>query len=108
MQLSNLDPALFTVPTLADATKPSSHPPRILLLYGSVRERSYSRLASEEAARLLEAMGCETKSFNPSGLPLPDDAPDTHPKVAELRALAEWAEGMACNKRAASSLARRL
>ena len=94
MQLSNLDPALFTVPTLADATKPSSHPPRILLLYGSVRERSYSRLASEEAARLLEAMGCETKSFNPSGLPLPDDAPDTHPKVAELRALAEWAEGM--------------
>ncbi len=94
MQLSNLDPALFTVPNLTDAGRPSSHPPRILLLYGSVRERSYSRLASEEAARLLEAMGCETKTFNPSGLPLPDDAPDTHPKVAELRALAEWAEGM--------------
>ncbi|MBC7610757.1 MAG: arsenical resistance protein ArsH, partial [Polaromonas sp.] len=94
MQLPNLDPALFTVPNLKDAGRPSSHPPRILLLYGSVRERSYSRLASEEAARLLEAMGCETKTFNPSGLPLPDDAPDTHPKVAELRALAEWAEGM--------------
>jgi arsenical resistance protein ArsH len=93
MRLPNLDPALFTVPKLPDAVKPS-HPPRILLLYGSVRERSYSRLASEEAARLLEAMGCETKTFNPSGLPLPDDAPDTHPKVAELRALAEWAEGM--------------
>ena len=94
MQLPNFDQALFTIPTLADAAKPSSHPPRILLLYGSVRERSYSRLASEEAARLLEVMGCETKTFNPSGLPLPDDAPDTHPKVAELRALAEWAEGM--------------
>jgi arsenic resistance protein ArsH len=94
MQLPNLDPALFTVPALPAANQPGSHPPRILLLYGSVRERSYSRLASEEAARLLEAMGCETKTFNPSGLPLPDDAPDTHPKVAELRALAEWAEGM--------------
>ena len=94
MQLSNLDSALFIVPTLANTAKPSTHPPRILLLYGSVRERSYSRLASEEAARLLQAMGCETKTFNPSGLPLPDDAPDSHPKVAELRALAEWAEGM--------------
>lgn len=97
MQLPNLDPALFNVPALPGAAQPSHpppSPPRILLLYGSVRERSYSRLASEEAARLLEAMGCETKTFNPSGLPLPDDAPDTHAKVAELRALAEWAEGM--------------
>ena len=94
MQLPNLNPTLFTVPTLATTGNPNTHPPRILLLYGSVRERSYSRLASEEAALLLEAMGCETKTFNPSGLPLPDDAPDTHPKVAELRALAEWAEGM--------------
>ena len=91
--LPNLDQTLFSVPELPDPN-PSTHPPRILLLYGSVRERSYSRLASEEAARLLEAMGCETKTFNPSGLPLPDDAPDTHPKVVELRALAEWAEGM--------------
>ena len=91
--LPNLDQTLFTVPALPNAGDVTS-PPRILLLYGSVRERSYSRLASEEAARLLEAMGCETKTFNPSGLPLPDDAPDTHPKVAELRALAEWSEGM--------------
>jgi arsenic resistance protein ArsH len=91
--LPNLDPSLFRLPELP-GQNPASHPPRILLLYGSVRDRSYSRLASEEAARLLEAMGCETKTFNPSGLPLPDDAPDTHPKVAELRALAEWAEGM--------------
>ena len=97
MQLPNLDQTLFTVPALPtapQASQASTHPPRILLLYGSVRERSYSRLASEEAARLLSAMGCETKTFNPSGLPLPDDAPESHPKVAELRALAEWAEGM--------------
>ena len=91
--LPNLDPALFTVPALPESAN-SNDPPRILLLYGSVRERSYSRLASEEAARLLQAMGCETKTFNPSGLPLPDDAPDTHPKVVELRAAAQWAEGM--------------
>ena len=91
--LPNLDQTLFSIPELPNISSPS-HPPRILLLYGSVRERSYSRLASEEAARLLQAMGCETKTFNPSGLPLPDDAPDTHPKVAELRALAEWSEGM--------------
>ena len=72
----------------------SGHAPRILLLYGSLRERSFSRLLSEEAARLLQAMGAETRTFNPSGLPLPDDAPDDHPKVQELRALTLWAEGM--------------
>lgn len=47
-------------------------PPRILLLYGSLRERSYSRLAVEEAARLLQWFGCETRIFDPSDLPLPD------------------------------------
>ena len=73
---------------------PSTHAPRILLLYGSLRERSFSRLLVEESARLLQAMGAETRVFNPSGLPLPDDAPDTHPKVVELRGLAAWAEGM--------------
>ncbi|HCI9670192.1 TPA: arsenical resistance protein ArsH, partial [Klebsiella variicola] len=61
---------------------------------GSVRERSYSRLATEEAARLLTAMGAEVRIFNPSGLPLPDDAPDSHPKVMELRELVRWSEGM--------------
>ncbi|AJJ21705.1 TPA: arsenical resistance protein ArsH [Yersinia enterocolitica] len=71
-----------------------SHPPRILMLYGSVRERSYSRLATEEAARLLTAMGAEVCIFNPSGLPLPDDAPESHPKVMELRELVRWSEGM--------------
>jgi len=94
--LPNLDCSLFTLPTASalQAFRPSAHAPRILLLYGSVRERSYSRLLSEEAARLLQAMGAETKTFDPSGLPLPDDAPDSHPKVQELRQLAQWAEGM--------------
>lgn len=94
--LPNLDKTLFALPTASalQAFRPSAHAPRILLLYGSVRERSYSRLLSEEAARLLQAMGAETRTFNPSGLPLPDDAPDSHPKVQELRQLAQWAEGM--------------
>ena len=94
--IPNIDPALFASLPAKDLPRPAcaAHRPRILLLYGSVRERSYSRLASEEAARLLEALGAETKIFKPNGLPLPDDAPDTHPKVQELRQLAEWAEGM--------------
>ena len=95
LDLPNIDPALFGVPALERLHTPASpHAPRILLLYGSVRERSYSRLVSEEAARLLQAMGAETRTFDPRGLPLPDDAPDTHPKVQELRQLAQWAEGM--------------
>ena len=64
------------------------------MLYGSLRERSYSRLLTFEAARLLQAMGCEVRIFNPHGLPLPDDAPADHAKVVELRALTEWCEGM--------------
>ncbi|MDI1239054.1 MAG: arsenical resistance protein ArsH [Polaromonas sp.] len=94
--LPNLDTALFAPPSASalQAFRPSAHAPRMLLLYGSVRERSYSRLLSEEAARLLQAMGAETKTFDPRGLPLPDDAPDSHPKVQELRQLAQWAEGM--------------
>ena len=91
-----LNTELFDVPTQERLTTrtPSQHRPRFLMLYGSLRERSYSRLLTEEAARLLEAMGGEVKVFNPTGLPLPDSAPDTHPKVQELRQLAEWSEGM--------------
>lgn len=70
------------------------HPPRILVLYGSLRERSFSRFASEEASRLLAWFGCEVRTFNPTGLPLPDDTNTHHPKVRELRELAEWSEGM--------------
>lgn len=71
----------------------ATHKPRILLLYGSLRARSYSRFLAQEAARLLEHFGAETNIFDPHGLPLPDDAPDTHPKVQELRQLATWSEG---------------
>jgi len=71
----------------------SLHKPRILLLYGSTRERSFSRLLVEESARLLEHFGAETRTFDPSGLPLPDDAPVDHPKVQELRDLVLWSEG---------------
>ncbi|MDW5444910.1 arsenical resistance protein ArsH [Polaromonas sp. SM01] len=94
--LPNLESALLAPPSVSalQSDRPSAHAPRILLLYGSVRERSYSRLLSEEASRLLQAMGAETRTFDPRGLPLPDDAPDNHPKVQELRQLAQWAEGM--------------
>ena len=94
--LPNLQRDLFAVPTPADfaAVGSARHPPRILLLYGSLRTRSFSRLLSEEAARLLHAMGAETRTFNPRGLPLPDDTDDSHPKVQELREAAAWAEGM--------------
>nr|WP_314624077.1 arsenical resistance protein ArsH [uncultured Noviherbaspirillum sp.] len=94
--LPNLAQDLFITPTRADFAKvaTSTHAPRFLLLYGSLRQRSFSRLLTQEAARLLEAMGGEVEIFDPSGLPLPDDAPETHPKVQELRKLAEWSEGM--------------
>jgi arsenic resistance protein ArsH len=72
----------------------SGHPPRILLLHGSLRQRSFSRLLNEEAARILQRFGAETRVFNPSGLPLPDDAEADHPKVQELRDLVAWCEGM--------------
>jgi arsenic resistance protein ArsH len=90
-ELHNLDLSLFDIK--ASATSSSTHKPRILLLYGSTRERSFSRLVVEEAARLLEHFGAETRIFNPSGLPLPDDVPVEHPKVQELRDLMQWSEG---------------
>ena len=74
-------------------TTPSAHPPRILLLYGSLRERSYSRLLTLEAERLLNHFGADTRVFDPHGLPLPDGAPVDHPKVQELRKLSQWSEG---------------
>lgn len=94
--IPNIDNDLVDLPTadkLAVEQK-STHKPRILLLYGSTRERSFSRLLTEEAARLLEHFGAETRIFNPSGLPLADDVPDDHPMVKELRELVLWSEGM--------------
>jgi arsenic resistance protein ArsH len=78
--------ALFEAPR-------SVHKPRILMLYGSLRERSYSRFATEEAARILRRLSAEVRIFNPAGLPLPDSAPADHPKVKELRELSLWSEG---------------
>ena len=93
--LPNVHADLIDIPSLEQLSPrtPLLHKPRILLLYGSTRERSFSRLVTQEAARLLNEFGAETKIFDPSGLPLPDDAPDTHPKVAELRELMQWSEG---------------
>lgn len=79
---------------LAGVPRLGSHAPRFLMLYGSLRERSYSRLLTQEAARLLRHMGGEVQVFDPTGLPLPDGAPDSHLKVQELRTLAAWCEGM--------------
>lgn len=94
--LPNVVPDLFDRPTHGKLASfaPSNHPPRFLLLYGSLRDRSFSRFLAQEAARLLEAMGGETRIFDPRGLPLPDEAPEMHPKVQELRELAQWSEGM--------------
>ncbi|WP_172691178.1 arsenical resistance protein ArsH [Rhizobium rhizogenes] len=87
-------PEHLRMPDLTALRPPfSTHKPRILILYGSLRAVSYSRLLAHEAARLLEHFGCEVKIFNPEGLPLPDDAPVTHPKVQELRDLSAWSEG---------------
>ncbi|WP_018262743.1 arsenical resistance protein ArsH [Methylobacterium sp. WSM2598] len=93
--LPNLAEAHFAVPSPA-ALEPGrrlTHAPRFLILYGSLRERSFSRLLAYEAARLLERMGGEVRIYHAHGLPLPDDAPADHPKVQELRALSLWSEG---------------
>jgi len=78
---------------IPNSTKVSEHKPRILMLYGSLRVNSFSRLAAEEAARVLEIMGAEVKFFNPKGLPLFDQNESAeHPKVQELRELVTWSE----------------
>ncbi|MCU7555437.1 arsenical resistance protein ArsH [Alteromonas sp. ASW11-19] len=92
--LPNIDPEQFQAPDHRHfAATPSSHKPKILLLYGSLRTRSFSRLVVEESARLLTAMGAETRIFNPEGLPQTNSCEDTHPKVQELRELMIWSEG---------------
>lgn len=85
--LPNLSPDLLRLPQI------DGPPPRILLLYGSLRERSFSRFATLEAERLLRHFGCETRVFHANGLPMPDDAEADHPKVQELRDLCLWSEG---------------
>ena len=95
-ELPNIDPdniQPIDIESLVGTNDPR-HPPKILVLYGSLRSRSFSKLAAVEASRLLRWYGCEVKMFDPSGLPLPDDADSEHPKVQELRELAQWSEGM--------------
>ncbi|MBX9684613.1 MAG: arsenical resistance protein ArsH [Hyphomicrobium sp.] len=93
--LPNISEKSFIVPDAKslEASGGLMHRPRILLLYGSLRARSYSRFLTLEAARLLEGFGAETRIFDARGLPLPDDAPPDHPKVQELRDLSLWSEG---------------
>ena len=95
MLLPNIDLDLLPTPSFEQVqAKPLNHPLRILLMYGSNRERSYSRLAVQEAGRILEHFGAEVKIFHPKGLPLPEDGDASHPKVQELHELLAWAEGM--------------
>jgi len=87
--LENIQKQAFKTPSVDSMTEK----PKILLLYGSLRERSFSRMVVEESARILESLGAETKTFNPEGLPLADSADVSHPKVKELLSLMEWSEG---------------
>jgi arsenic resistance protein ArsH len=93
--LPNLSTAHFEVPTRdsVHSAAPFTHAPRFLILYGSLRERSFSRFLAYEAARLLEAMGGEVRIYDAHGLSLPDDTTADHPKVQELRNLSIWSEG---------------
>jgi len=93
--IPHLNRSHFVVPDAAQlaVAQPFPHAPRFLILYGSLRARSFSRFLAYEAARLLEAMGGEVRIYDAHGLPLPDDTTAEHPKVQELRALSVWSEG---------------
>lgn len=93
--LPNIRPELLDMPTEAKLAPVGdmTHPPRILLLYGSLRERSFSRFLTYEAARILEQFGADVKVFDPMELPMVGSVPETHPKVVELRELCLWSEG---------------
>lgn len=93
--LPNIRSEQFDIPNLDQLVQTGdfTHPPRILMLYGSLRERSFSRLLTEEAARILEQFGAEVRIFNPMELPMADSVPEDHPKVVELRDLCLWSEG---------------
>lgn len=92
--LPNIDTEQFKVPTFEQCQPVAlEHPPRFLLLHGSLRERSFSRLVIAECARILAHFGAEVKIFDPHGLPQTDTEEVDHPKVKELRDLMTWSEG---------------
>ena len=93
--LPNVSAAHLDLPTLdkLEPVRAASHAPRILLLYGSLRERSFSKLLTLEAERILRHFGADTRVFDPHGLPMVDSVPADHPKVQQLRALSAWSEG---------------
>jgi len=92
--LSFLDNTVFELKADKSKLISSAHAPRILILYGSLREKSFSRLLAEEAGRILSHMGAEVKLYNPEGLPIFDNNKSVdHPKVQELRDLSIWSEG---------------
>ena len=93
--LPNISADQFDVPNMDKLAQLGDmvHPPRILLLYGSLRERSFSRFLTWEAARILEHFGAEVKIFDPTELPMVGSVAETHPKVVELRELFLWSEG---------------
>ena len=95
LSLPNVSEAQLNTPTIEKLGIPgaSTHQPRILLLYGSLRERSYSRFLTLEAERILRRFGAETRVFDPCELPVVDSVPADHPKGAELRELSLWSEG---------------
>jgi arsenic resistance protein ArsH len=93
-RLPNIDASAFAGDLSPPWKDAPDGPPRILLLHGSLRARSYSRLLADEAERLLRQFGAETRRFDPAGLPLPDACEASHPKVAALRDLATWSDGM--------------
>lgn len=93
--LPNIRPEQFDIPNLGKLAQTGdlAHPPRILMMYGSLRERSFSRFLTEEAARILEQFGAEVRIFNPMDLPMAGSVAEDHPKVVELRDLCLWSEG---------------
>ena len=92
--MPNIEPESFQRPAIDKLALPGEpdHPPRVLMLYGSLRGRSYSRFLTLEAKRVLEALGAEVRVYDPAGLPLVSDEAESHPKVTELRELSVWSD----------------
>lgn len=95
LDLPNINAEQLQTPTIERLAPAGdlNHPPRILMLYGSLRERSFSRFLTFEAARILRHFGADVKIFDPLELPMAGSVPEDHPKVVELRELCIWSEG---------------